>query len=248
MRAAGRPVARCSRRRCRPACCRRRCGAAGTAAASVSGVLLPLRCASFFPAGARSPARPLPLPPALLPAAIRVAVGMAKRQEVVVVAGKGHVDWQEYWDGVDMDSPTTLKVRGCWAAGHGQRWKASCSRELTVSENCGWGLHCAQRRCIVAHVWCACLPGVLARSHTLAAAHAPPCPSPHPPLRSLGLTTGWSAATRCPSCRTCRWGLWAPGGGLGHASQPTRRQAAARAAQRTRLYYSRQLVLAGSLQ
>ena len=140
------------------------------------------------------------------------------------------------------------RVLGSWARAALESELQSCSRELTVSENCGWGLHCAQRRCIVAHVWCACLPGVLARSHTLAAAHAPPCPSPHPPLRSLGLTTGWSAATRCPSCRTCRWGLWAPGGGLGHASQPTRRQAAARAAQRTRLYYSRQLVLAGSLQ
>lgn len=41
--------------------------------------------------------------------AIRVAIGMAKPREVVIVAGKGHVDYQEYWDGASMDSPDTLK-------------------------------------------------------------------------------------------------------------------------------------------
>jgi hypothetical protein len=35
---------------------------------------------------------------------------MAKAREVVVVVGKGHRDWQEYWNGVDMEEPTTLKV------------------------------------------------------------------------------------------------------------------------------------------
>lgn len=58
---------------------------------------------------AHTPSTPSPLQhPA--PAAIRVAIGMAKPREVVIVAGKGHVDYQEYWDGADMDNPDTIKV------------------------------------------------------------------------------------------------------------------------------------------
>ena len=48
-------------------------------------------------------------------AAIRVAIGMARARDVVVVAGKGHIDWQEYWDGAefDLEERTTLKVCVC---------------------------------------------------------------------------------------------------------------------------------------
>ncbi len=60
------------------------------------------------------------------PAAIRVAIGMAKPREVVIVAGKGHVDYQEYWDGADMDNPDTVKV------GAGQAHGACSKRALPV--------------------------------------------------------------------------------------------------------------------
>jgi hypothetical protein len=52
---------------------------------------------------------------------------MAKAREVVVVAGKGHQDWQEYWDGADMDAPTTLKVRGGWL-GEESVWEGAAKR------------------------------------------------------------------------------------------------------------------------
>ena len=32
-------------------------------------------------------------------AAIRVAIGMARRGDVVVVAGRGHLDYMDFWDG-----------------------------------------------------------------------------------------------------------------------------------------------------
>lgn len=35
---------------------------------------------------------------------------MARAREVVIVAGKGHQDWQEYWDGADFENRETLKV------------------------------------------------------------------------------------------------------------------------------------------
>ena len=52
---------------------------------------------------------------------------MAKPREVVIVAGKGHQDWQEYWDGGDLESRETEKVgagagAGAWLGG----WVGGC--------------------------------------------------------------------------------------------------------------------------
>lgn len=46
--------------------------------------------------------------------AIRVAVGMAKPKDVVIIAGRGHIDYMEYWDGQSPlpDAPTGSNLSG----------------------------------------------------------------------------------------------------------------------------------------